>query len=44
MVLLAMLGFYIFDEGFSDLGALGLLSAFTAICFAVGYTTSRKRL
>jgi hypothetical protein len=44
ILLVGVLGLCIYDDGFKDVGSLGLIAVIASICFAVGYTTSRKRL
>lgn len=44
IVLIGVLGFGIYEDGFKDIGGLGLISAFALICLAIGYTTNRKRI
>jgi hypothetical protein len=44
VILLGLIAFGIYEEGLTDLGSLGLFVAGAGICFAIGYTTSRKRL
>ena len=44
VVLLGVIGIGLYDDGLKDLSSLGFIAAGAFICFAIGYTTTRKKL